>query len=125
MATYVLVPGAWLGAWAWDRVGARLREDGHHVHPISLTGLGERASEADAGVDLDTHVADVVDAVRRDDLSDVILAGHSYAGMVVTGAVERVRDRISQLVYVDSGPFPTGPRSWIPWSRKPASSPSA
>jgi pimeloyl-ACP methyl ester carboxylesterase len=108
MATYVLVPGAWLGAWAWNRVGARLREEGHHVHPVSLTGLGERNSEADPSVDLERHVIDVVDAVWRDDLSDVILAGHSYAGMVVTGAVERVRDRISQLVYIDSGPFPDG-----------------
>jgi pimeloyl-ACP methyl ester carboxylesterase len=108
MATYVLVPGAWLGAWAWDRVGPTLREGGHHVHPVSLTGLGERSSEAERTVDLETYIADVVDRIESEDLADVILVGHSYAGMVVTGAAERIPDRIARLVYVDSGPFPDG-----------------
>jgi pimeloyl-ACP methyl ester carboxylesterase len=108
MATFVLVPGAWLGGWAWEAVTARLRNAGHEVYPVSLTGLGERADLAAPSVDLDTYIADVADLLEEEDLRDAVLVGHSFAGMVVTGAAERVPSRLAQLVYVDSGPFPDG-----------------
>jgi pimeloyl-ACP methyl ester carboxylesterase len=108
MVTFVLVPGAWLGGWAWRGVAAPLRTSGHDVYPITLTGLGERVHLARPEVDLETHIADVVNTVKWNDLSDVILAGHSYAGTVVTGVAERIPDRVDQLVYVDSAPLADG-----------------
>lgn len=108
MATFVLVPGAWLGAWAWEPTASRLRERGHDVYPVTLTGLGERARLAGPDVDLETHVADVVDLVRDRDLHDVVLLGHSYAGIVVTGAADRIPERLAKVVYLESGPVPDG-----------------
>ena len=108
MATYVLVPGAWLGGWAWRDVAARLRAAEHDVYPITLTGLGERVHLARPEIDLETHIADVVNTITWNDLDDVILAGHSYAGTVVTGVADRIAERLSQLVYVDSAPLSDG-----------------
>jgi len=108
MATYVLVPGAWLGGWAWQDVAASLRENGHDVYPITLTGLGERIHLARPEIDLDTHITDVVNVITWNDLDEVILAGHSYAGIVITGVADRIPRRLSQLVYVDSAPLPDG-----------------
>jgi pimeloyl-ACP methyl ester carboxylesterase len=108
MTTFILVPGFWLGAWAWRPVVAALRERGHDVYPLSLTGMGERAHLARPDTDLDVHVTDVVNLLRYEGLSDVVLVGHSYAGSVVTAAADRMTDRIAQLVYVDSGPLPDG-----------------
>jgi pimeloyl-ACP methyl ester carboxylesterase len=108
LATYVLVPGAWLGGWAWSEVAARLRGAGHDVYPVTLTGLGERSHLARPEVDLDTHIMDVVNVMIWNDLTDVILAGHSYAGTVVTGVADRIPQRIAQLVYVDSAPLADG-----------------
>lgn len=108
MTTFVLVPGFWLGAWAWQPVTAELRGHGHDVYPISLTGLGERAHLASADTDLDVHVTDVVNLLRYEDLHDVVLVGHSYAGLVVTAAADRMPDRVAGLVYLDTGPLPDG-----------------
>ncbi|MGC9666057.1 alpha/beta fold hydrolase [Planosporangium sp. 12N6] len=108
MTTFVLVPGFWLGAWAWHSTAAELRRHGHDVYPISLTGLGERAHLARPDTDLDVHVTDLVNLLRYEDLRDVVLVGHSYAGSVVTAAADRVTDRVAQLVYVDTGPLPDG-----------------
>lgn len=108
MAAYVLVPGAWLGGWAWRDVAARLRARGHDLFPITLTGLGERVHLAGPEVDLETHIADVVNTIQWNDLHDVILAGHSYAGTVITGVADRIPDRVDQLVYIDSAPLADG-----------------
>jgi pimeloyl-ACP methyl ester carboxylesterase len=108
MTTFVLVPGAWLGAWAWFDVACGLREAGHTALPISLTGLAERADAAGPHVNLDTHIADVTALLDAEDLHDVVLVGHSYAGIVVTGAADRRPDRIARVIYVDSGPAPNG-----------------
>ncbi len=108
MATYVLVPGAWLGGWAWQDVAARLRARGHDVYPVTLTGLGERVHLARPDVDLETHITDVVNTIVYNNLAEVILAGHSYAGSVVTGVADRIPERLAQLLYVDSAPFPNG-----------------
>jgi pimeloyl-ACP methyl ester carboxylesterase len=108
LGTYVLVPGAWLGGWAWQDVAAQLRSRGHDVYSITLTGLGERVHLARPEIDLETHIADVVNTIQWNDLDDVILGGHSYAGIVVTGVADRIPDRVSQLVYVDSAPLGNG-----------------
>jgi pimeloyl-ACP methyl ester carboxylesterase len=109
MATYVLLPGFWLGAWAWNPVTAELRGLGHDVRPLSLTGMGEGAHLARPDTDLDTHVTDVLNLIRYEDLHDVVLVGHSYAGAVVIPSVaDRMPERISRLVFIDSGPLPDG-----------------
>ena len=108
MATYVLVGGAWIGGWAWQVVSRRLRVAGHDVYPLTLTGLGERVHLATPDVDLETHMADVVNVMEYEDLSDVVLVGHSYGGHVVQGAADRSLDRIATVVYVDAGPLGDG-----------------
>jgi pimeloyl-ACP methyl ester carboxylesterase len=108
VSTYVLVAGAWLGGWSWRSVARHLRAEGHDVYPATLTGLGERAHLATPQTNLDTHIGDVVNLVEYEDLRDVILVGHSYAGFVVTGVADRVPERISLLAYLDSGPAPDG-----------------
>jgi pimeloyl-ACP methyl ester carboxylesterase len=108
MAAYVLVGGGWLGGWCWQRVARRLREEGHDTYPLTLTGLGERVHLASPEVDLETHITDVLNLIEFEDLHDVVLLGHSYAGVVVTGVADLVLDRISQLVYLDTGPIPNG-----------------
>jgi pimeloyl-ACP methyl ester carboxylesterase len=108
MATYVLVGGAWLGGWCWQKVARQLRDDGHDVYPTTLTGLGERVHLASAQVDLETHITDVVNLIDFEDLHDVVLLGHSYAGLVVTGAADRIPERICELVYLDTAPLPDG-----------------
>jgi pimeloyl-ACP methyl ester carboxylesterase len=108
MATFVLVPGAWLGGWAWQPVARQLRDHGHDAYSVTLSGLGERAHLASPQIDLDTHISDVVNLVEFEDLHDLVLVGHSYAGIVVTGVADRIPDRIAQLVYLDSGPAGDG-----------------
>jgi len=108
MTQFVLVPGAWLGGWAWRDVASRLRADGHDVYAVTLTGVGERTHLAGPDVNLDTHIDDVINLLKYEDLSDVILVGHSYAGIVVEGVVDRVPERIGSVVYVDTGPLPDG-----------------
>ena len=98
----------WIGAWAWRDVAARLRARGHEVHPLTLTGVADRAHLLGPGTDLDLHTEDVVRLIEAEDLRDVVLVGHSYGGMPVSAAALRVRDRIKHVVYVDSGPLPVG-----------------
>lgn len=110
MATFVLVPGAWLGAWAWQDTAHALAERGHTALPLTLTGLGEYADRGSPATNLDTHIADIADFIERRDLRDVTLVAHSYAGAPVTGAAARLGERLKRLVYVDSAPFATGMR---------------
>lgn len=102
MTTYVLVHGAWHGAWCWRKLTPLLEAAGHRVITPTLTGLGERAELLGPEVGLSTHVNDVADAIERADLHDVVLLGHSYGGMVITGAADRVPERIGHLVYLDT-----------------------
>jgi pimeloyl-ACP methyl ester carboxylesterase len=108
MATFVLVPGFWLGGWAWRDVTYELRRAGHDVYPVTLTGCGEREHLGGPDVNLQTHITDVVNMLRFEDLRDVVLVGHSYAGNVIAGAADRAPERISRLVYVDTWPLPEG-----------------
>lgn len=102
MATFVLVHGGGHGSWCWDRVAPLLRAGGHQVHAPCLTGVGERAGELSPSVNLSAHVADVAALIEREELRDVILAGHSYGGMVITGTAGRVPGRIAELVFLDA-----------------------
>jgi pimeloyl-ACP methyl ester carboxylesterase len=97
-----------LGAWAWREVTRALREAGHEVYPLTLTGVADRAHLTGPGVDLNTHVEDIVRLVEVEDLTDVVLVGHSYGGLPVSAAALRLRDRLRKVVYVDSGPLPEG-----------------
>jgi len=102
MVSFVLVHGAWHGGWCWRYVSPLLRRAGHDVYSPTLTGLGERAHLARPGIDLDLHVQDVVALLEMEDLREVVLLGHSYGGMVVTGAAERCASRVRRLVYLDA-----------------------
>ncbi len=112
MATYVLVHGGGHGGWCYGKVARRLRAAGHEVHAPSLTGCGDRAHLASPAVDLDMHIRDVVHLLHFEDLRDVILVGHSYGGMVITGIADRAADRIGKLVYLDAA-NPTNGQSLV------------
>ena len=100
--SFVLVHGAWFGGWCWTEVAAYLRGKGHRVFTPSLTGLGDRAHLAGPGVTLSTHVADVLDVLQSEELRDVILVAHSYAGVPCAMAAAQAADRIGRLVFLDS-----------------------
>ena len=102
MATYVLVHGAWHGSWCWKRVRKALQDAGHDVFTPTLTGVGERAHLGSPSINLSTHIADIVNLIRWEELSDVILCGHSYGGCVISGVADRVPERIRALVYLDA-----------------------
>lgn len=100
--TFVLVHGAWHGGWCWSRVAQRLRAAGHLVFAPTLTGLGERRHLISPLVNLDTHVADVVNLLEAEELNDVVLVGHSYAGIVISGVADQAAARLRHLVYLDA-----------------------
>ncbi|MEU7577482.1 alpha/beta hydrolase [Streptomyces sp. NPDC041068] len=99
MAQFVLVAGAWLGSWAWQEVAEDLRAAGHGAHPLTLSGLADRQ---DVPAGQQTHVQDIVGEVERLDLRDVVLVGHSYSGIPVGQAAERIGDRLARVVFVDA-----------------------
>ena len=100
--TYVLVHGAWGGGWAWRDVANRLRARGHETYRPTLTGLGERRHLVAADVGLETHIEDVVNLLVFEQLRGVVLVGHSYGGMVISGVADRVPERIAHRVYIDA-----------------------
>ena len=102
LATFVLVHGAWHGGWCWIKVARLLRDVGHTVYTPTLTGLGDRAHLAHAGVDLGTHVQDIVALLEMEELRNIILVGHSYGGMVISGVAGREAARLAHLVYLDA-----------------------
>lgn len=102
MATYVLIHGGGHGGWCYQKVARLLRAEGHVVYAPSLTGLGDRAHLLGPHIDLNTHIRDVTALLHYEDLTDVILAGHSYGGMVITGAADRAASRVGKLVYLDA-----------------------
>lgn len=102
MATFVLVHGAWQGAWCWRKMRFLLQAKGHTVFTPTLTGLGERLHLASPDIDLTTHTQDILNVIEYEDLQDIILVGHSYAGMVITGVADQARERIRHLIYLDA-----------------------
>ena len=95
MSTFVLIHGAWHGGYAWRHVAPMLRKAGHEVFAPSLTGLGDRSHLSSREVNLETHIQDVVSLIEMEDLSKVVLLGHSYGGMVITGVADRMPGRIA------------------------------
>jgi len=102
MATFLLVHGGWFGGWCWQKIIPFLEAAGHEVYAPTLPGLAERASELAPDVGLDTHIQDIVGLLEVKNLHGVILVGHSYGAMVITGVVDQVPERIAHLVYLDT-----------------------
>lgn len=102
MSSFVLVHGSNHGSWVWQKVASLLRAAGHEVYTPTLTGLSDRAHLLRCGVDLTTHITDVVNLLFYEDLADVILVGNSYAGMVVTGVAAKAAQRLKLLIYLDA-----------------------
>jgi pimeloyl-ACP methyl ester carboxylesterase len=100
--TYVLIHGAWHGGWCWQRVTPLLTAAGHRVLAPSLAGLAERRQLLSAVIDLDTHIDEIVALLERDDLRDVVLVGHSYGGLVISGVADRAAARLARLVFLDA-----------------------
>jgi pimeloyl-ACP methyl ester carboxylesterase len=102
MADFVLVHGAWHGGWCWRDVVRALAAAGHRAHAVTLTGLGERAHLLSPLITLETHISDVLNAIEAEEMQDVVLAVHSYAGMLGTAVADRAGQRLKHLVYVDA-----------------------
>ena len=102
MANFVLVHGAWHGGWCWRDTAAALRNAGHAVFTPTHTGVGERSHQSAEAITLETHIRDVCGTIEWEELDDVILCGHSYGGMVITGVADRMASRIRALVYLDA-----------------------
>lgn len=111
MANYLLVHGAWHGAWCWRRVLPLLTQAGHRVHAVTLTGVGERAHLLSPAIDLETHITDVMAAMDAEEMDDVVLVVHSYAGMLGTAVADRRPERLKHLVYLDAV-LPKPGESW-------------
>ena len=101
-ATFLVCHGAWSGGWQWKKMHPLMRAAGHRLVTPTCTGLGEREHLAEPSVDLETHIRDILNVIRYEDLRDIALIGHSYGGMVATGVADRARDRITQLIYRDA-----------------------
>jgi len=110
--TFVLVHGATAGGWEWKRTGQFLSEQGHTVYRPTLTGVGEREHLNSTEVDLETHIDDVVNLILFEDLHDVVLTGHSYGGMVVTGVMDRIPERLRHVVFLDAAVPNDGQSLW-------------
>src|SRR6188474_1153135 len=110
--TFVLVHGATAGGWEWKSTGKFLTDDGHTVYRATLTGLGERMHLNSTDVDLQTHINDVVNLILFEDLHDIVLTGQSYGGMVITGVMDRVPDRIKHVVFLDAAVPDDGKSLW-------------
>lgn len=103
MATYVFVPGAWLGSWVWKKILPELKSRGHEVHTITLTGMGDRVHLARKEHGMETAIEDVVKFIEYLDLTDIILVGHSFAGKLISAVYDRIPHRIRLLFYLDAG----------------------
>lgn len=122
--TFVLVHGATAGGWEWKRTGKFLTDDGHTVYRATLTGLGERMHLNSTNVDLQTHISDVVNLILFEDLHEVVLTGHSYGGMVITGVMDRVPDRIKHVVFLDAAVPDDGMSLWDHFGSKGPTDPT-
>src|SRR6266699_3561046 len=101
-ATFLVCHGAWSARWAWKKMHPLMNAAGHRLVTPTYTGLGEREHLANPSIDLETHIEDVLNVIKYEDLRDIVLVGHSYGGMVATGVADRARDRVAQLIYVDA-----------------------
>jgi pimeloyl-ACP methyl ester carboxylesterase len=122
--TFVMVHGATAGGWEWKKCGQCLTDDGHTVYRATLTGLGERLHLNSADIDLETHINDVVNLILFEDLHDIVLTGHSYGGMVITGVMDRVPDRIRHVIFLDAAVPEDGMSIWDIFGGKSPSGPN-
>ena len=99
---FLVCHGAWSAGWAWKKMHPLMQAAGHRLVTPTYTGLGERVHLADPSIDLETHIQDMLNVIKYEDLRDIVLLGHSYGGMVATGVADRARDRIAQLIYLDA-----------------------
>jgi len=120
MTTYVLVPGACHGAWWYDDLADQLRSYGHRVLAITPTGVAERAHLLHAGVNLETHIADVMAELAAHNVEQAVLVGHSYGGMVITAVADRASERVDALVYLDAFVPEDGDSCWTLTTDEPA-----
>jgi len=100
--TFVLIHGAWVGAWYWRRVADLLEKKGHKVFSPTLTGLGQSSHLLSKDINLDTHVTDIVNVIKWEDLKDICYVPHSYAGLPASGALDQIGDRVSSIVWLDA-----------------------
>src|SRR5690349_514543 len=100
--TFLLCHGAWGGGWSWKKMHPLMQTAGHRLLTPTYTGLGDRVHLANPDIDLDTHIEDIVNVIKYEDLHDIVLLGHSYGGMVATGVADRARDLIDQMIYLDA-----------------------
>jgi pimeloyl-ACP methyl ester carboxylesterase len=100
--TFVLVHGGWHGGWCWRRVADLLEKKGHKVFAPTMTGLGERSHLLDAKINLATHVTDIVNVVKWEGLSDIVLVGHSYGGLIISGVAEQMHEAIGSIAFLDA-----------------------
>ena len=100
--TFVLAHGSWHGGWCWIRVAEKLRRQGHKVYTPSYTGMGDRVHLLNKGITIDTFVEDLVQVIRSEELTEVVLVGHSFGGVPITGVADRLPDRLAHLVYLDA-----------------------
>src|SRR5437867_7153505 len=100
--TFLVCHGAWSAGWAWKKMHPLMQAAGHRLVTPSYTGLGERAHLAHPAINIDTHIEDMLNVIKYEDLRDIVLIGHSYGGMVATGVADRARDKVKQLIYVDA-----------------------
>jgi pimeloyl-ACP methyl ester carboxylesterase len=112
MADIVLVPGAFHAGWYYDPIVPQLRAAGHRVFPVTLTGLGDRRHLTNGAINLDTHIQDVVQLFEDERINDAVLVAHSYGGMVITGASDRLQGRVRSLVYLDAMVPADGEKQW-------------
>jgi pimeloyl-ACP methyl ester carboxylesterase len=102
MTNFVLIPGAWLGAWAWTPTARHLEKEGHSAYPVTLTGMGDRVHLAGRGVGMETAIEDVLNVIRYHELHEFVLVGHSFAGKVAAAVAARTVDRVERVIYVDA-----------------------
>lgn len=102
MTNFVLVPGAWLGAWVWNKITPKLEEKGHKVFPVTLTGMGDRVHLASRDFGVETAIQDVLNVIEFNDIDDFVLVGHSFAGKIVAAVADRVPEKVRSLLYLDA-----------------------
>jgi pimeloyl-ACP methyl ester carboxylesterase len=98
----VLVPGAWLGGWVWKKITPSLEETGNEVYPVTLTAMGDRVHLASKDVGIETAIEDVLNVIKYNDLNDIVLLGHSFAGKVVAAVADREPEKVRMLLYLDA-----------------------
>lgn len=101
MTVFVLIPGAWLGGWAWKKVTPILEASGHLTYPVTLTGMGERVHLASSSLSIETAIEDVLNIIRYNDLNDFVLVGHSFAGKIAAAVADRIPERTRRVLYLD------------------------